>query len=35
MESEDSDYEIVGLISGSSDEQDQRHLEEEVDFVML
>jgi len=27
MESEDSDYEIVGLISGSSDEQDQRHLE--------
>ena len=35
MESDDSDYEIVGLISGSSDEQDQRHLEEEVDFVML
>jgi hypothetical protein len=35
MESEDSDYEIVGLISGSSDEQDQRHPEEEVDFVML
>ncbi|KIM81255.1 hypothetical protein PILCRDRAFT_821714 [Piloderma croceum F 1598] len=35
MESEDSDYEIVDLISGSSDEQHQRHLEEEVDFVML
>jgi hypothetical protein len=35
MESDDLDYEIIGLISESSDEQDQRHLEEEVDFIML
>lgn len=35
MESEDSGYEIVSLIGGSSDERDQRDLEEEVDFVML